>query len=160
MTKVFVSLGSNINPQKHVRNGLNELEKHFASLIISPVYESIAIGFEGDNFINLVAKFDTVLDIHQVSNILTDIEDQNGRTRDNIKFSARTLDIDLLLYGQLSLKEKKINLPRPEIYHNAFVLKPLADIAENLIDIHTGKTYGQLWNEFNQSSQQLWQINL
>ena len=160
MIEIFVSVGSNISPKKHIANGLNELEKHFNSLTLSPIYESIAIGFEGDNFLNLVAKFESNLDVHQVLKTLATIEDQNGRTRDEIKFSARTLDIDLLLYGQLVINEKKLTLPRPEIYQNAFVLKPLSDIAGNLVDLKTGQTYTQLWNTFDQSSQKLWQIEL
>ncbi len=159
MVQIFVSLGSNINPKKYLRSGLNELEKHFDAVTLSPIYESIAIGFTGDNFLNLVARYETVLDIHHVLNILTNIEDQNGRTRDKIKFSARTLDIDLLLYGNLVINEKNFSLPRAEIYHNAFVLKPLSDIAGNLVDVKTGKTYNQLWHAFDQASQKLWKID-
>jgi len=159
VVKIFVSLGSNINPKKHLRNGLAELEKHFNSIALSPIYESIAIGFAGDNFLNLVAQYETTLDIHHVLTILTNIEDRNGRTRDKIKFSSRTLDIDLLLYGRLVTTEKKFSLPRAEIYDNAFVLKPLSDIAGSLVDVKTGKTYKQLWHAFDQSSQKLWKID-
>ncbi|MGD8639376.1 MAG: 2-amino-4-hydroxy-6-hydroxymethyldihydropteridine diphosphokinase [Gammaproteobacteria bacterium] len=147
MTRVYVSVGSNIDRDAMIRSCISVLENEFSNLIKSSVYESIAVGFEGDNFYNLVVGFDAD-DPFQVSDTLHRIEQQHGRTRDEKKFSARTLDLDLLLFDDLDLHDQGLDVPRKEILHYAFVLGPLAEVAPREIHPQSRNTYAQLWSEF------------
>ena len=160
MPRVYVSLGSNIEPARHVRAALEALNQRFGEQLLSPVYESVAVGFEGDNFLNLVSAFDTDEDVHAVAAGLNDIETRLGRVRSGPRFSARTVDLDLLLYDDLVLEEPGLVLPRPEILHNAFVLRPLADIAPSLRHPTDGRSMAELWAAYDQSSQALWPVEL
>ncbi|MDH5594975.1 MAG: 2-amino-4-hydroxy-6-hydroxymethyldihydropteridine diphosphokinase [Gammaproteobacteria bacterium] len=159
MGKVFVSIGSNINREKNIRAGIDALKKTFGELILSPVYETEAVGFDGDPFYNLVAAFETELNPYQVNDALHQIEEDNGRDRSDPKFSSRTLDIDLLLYDDLIINDDKLQIPRDEIEKYAFVLKPLVDIAENVIYPITGKNLEELWLDSDLNKQKLIQLN-
>ena len=159
MARVYISLGSNIDAPRHLRAGVAALREHFGELILSSVYESEAVGFEGDNFLNLVAGLDTDLPIAEVADILHRIEDANGRVRSGPRFSARTLDLDLLLYDDVVQgPEPGPELPREEITRNAFVLWPLAEIAPALRHPVDGRTLSELWRAFDRDSQHLWPV--
>lgn len=158
MARIFVSIGSNIDRENHIRAGIAALRAHFGALSLSPVYESESVGFAGDNFFNLVAGFESNENLTSVCRILTEIEDANGRDRSGPRFSSRTLDIDLLLYDDLVIHDGKLQLPRPEIYKNAFVLKPLADIAPDIQDPIHKTSYSRLWKMFDDQSQALWPV--
>ncbi len=159
MTAIYLSLGSNVDRQKHITAALDALAAYFGDLVISPVYESKSIGFDGSNFFNLVVGADTDLAIAELSELLKKIEDDNGRKRSGPKFSPRTLDIDILTYGDFVGIENGIELPRAEITKNAFVLLPLAVIAPQVLHPQLQKTYGQLWQQYDQASQSLWAID-
>jgi len=158
MVEIYVSLGSNINQRHYIKAAVNALRKQYHLITLSPVYESIAMGFEGDNFYNLVAQFHTTQTIKEVAQQLTAIEDANGRERNGPRFGPRTLDIDLLLYDDLIINTDQLQLPRQEITKYAFVLRPLTDIAPQRIDPLLKKTYQELWGKFNTANQPLWQI--
>lgn len=160
MARVYISIGSNIQPQTHVREAVTALREHYGSLIISSVYESESVGFRGDNFLNLVVGLDTQEDVLTVSARLHDIEDNNGRDRSGPRFSSRTVDLDLLLYDDLIMKDGKLELPRDEITRNAFVLWPLAEIAPQLKHPLTQQSMEELWDSFDKDSQQLWPISM
>ncbi|HEY9148807.1 MAG TPA: 2-amino-4-hydroxy-6-hydroxymethyldihydropteridine diphosphokinase, partial [Gammaproteobacteria bacterium] len=98
MARVYVSIGSNIERDANIRGGVSDLQHCFGVVELSRVYESEAVGFDGDNFYNLVAAFDTDEDVLTVAKTLHDIENDHGRTREGPRFSSRTLDIDMLLY--------------------------------------------------------------
>lgn len=155
MSTIYISLGSNINREVNTRAGVSALQQLFGDLKLSSVYESESVGFEGDAFLNMVIACDVGLSVHETNRVLRDIEDANERDRTGPKFSSRTLDLDLLLYDDLVLNEKGLVLPRGEILKNAFVLWPLSEIAPNLKHPEIGKTYQQLWTEFDKTKEHL-----
>ena len=159
MAKIYISIGSNIDAEKNIRLSIHALQDHYGKLILSSVYESEAVGFDGDNFLNLVASVKTEEDVHSVAETLRKIEDEHGRDRSSPRFSPRTVDLDLLLYDDLILKEKGLDIPRDEITKNAFVLLPLEEIAPQLIHPVSGKTMCDHWMGFDKDSQKLWAIN-
>ena len=159
MHEVYVSIGSNINREEYICSALDALQKNFENLLCSPVYESVAVGFEGENFYNLVVSFSTALGLEELAKKLRAIEDDNGRDRHKPKFSARTLDLDILTYDNNVGEFSGTVLPRGEITYNAFVLKPLADIAGEKKHSELNVTYELLWREFDSSKQKLWKID-
>lgn len=159
MATIYISIGSNINPAENIQYALQDLKQAFGEITCSTHYESKSVGFEGDNFINLVASAETELDILAVADHLHKIEDRHGRDRSGPKFSSRTLDLDLLLYDGEIFEQGKLKIPRDEILFNAFVLRPLAELAPGLQHPVEAKTYAELWQAFDQKSQQLWPID-
>ncbi|GMR00728.1 MAG: 2-amino-4-hydroxy-6-hydroxymethyldihydropteridine diphosphokinase [Gammaproteobacteria bacterium] len=155
MPTIYISLGSNINREKNTRAGIAALKQAFGDLNLSSVYESEAVGFDGDAFYNMVISCEVSTPVHETNQILRDIEDANGRDRSGPRFSSRTLDLDLLLYDELILDEKGLKLPRGEILKNAFVLWPLAEIAPNLKHPETGMSYVDLWSKFDKTRENL-----
>lgn len=158
MATVYLSLGSNIEREQNLGAGLNALVETFGDLKMSQVYESEAVGFDGDNFYNLVAAIETDLSVGELALRLRDIEDENGRVRSGPKFSARTLDIDILTYDDLAGEIDGVKLPRGEILKNAFVLLPLSELAPDSLHPREGITYQQLWEAYDQDSQKLWPV--
>jgi len=155
MPRIFVGIGSNIEREANIRGGVADLRQRFGELLLSTVYESEAVGFDGGNFYNLVAAFDTEETVQAVSDALHEIEDAHGRTREGPRFASRTLDIDLLLYDNLVLQQGKLELPRDEITKNAFVLRPLAELAPELQHPLLNKSYAELWAVFDKAKQPL-----
>jgi 2-amino-4-hydroxy-6-hydroxymethyldihydropteridine diphosphokinase len=155
---VYVGIGSNIDRENSIRGAVRELTAHYGPLTLSPVYESKAHGFEGENFYNLVAGFDSVESIEHIKEALSQIESRFGRVRQENRFSARTLDLDLLLYSDTVRHDDKMNLPHPDIQRYAFVLRPLADIAPDLRHPETGLSCAQMWRQFDKTEQQIWSV--
>ena len=161
MARVYVSIGSNIDREHYVRAGLAALRQHYGHVTSSRVYESEAVGFTGDRFYNLVAGFDTEQPLRVVAAALRDIEQQHARDRRAPRFSPRTLDIDLLLYGEIVVDEDSLQVPRDEITRYAFVLGPLAEIAGAERHPVSGHTYAELWRDFtNKEAQPMWPVAL
>lgn len=158
MARVYISIGSNIDAENNIRLAIHALRDRYGKLILSSVYESEAVGFDGDNFLNLVAGLKTDDDVYSVAETLRKIEDDNGRDRSGPRFSSRIVDLDLLLYDDLILKDEGLELPRGEITKNAFVLLPLEEIAPQLIHPLSGNTMCDHWMNFDQDSQKLWPI--
>ena len=158
MHSIYISVGSNIDPRNHVERALSDLEDCFGVLRQSALYESQAIGFEGDNFLNLVVQALTDKTIDEVVDCLHAIEARHGRDRSGPKFSSRSLDLDLLLYDDVVCRRNKIHVPREEILVNAFVLWPLAEIAPDLIHPTERQSMAQLWRQFNKEKQKIWRV--
>ena len=156
MTDILLGLGSNVDREKSIQHALTALEATFGKIKISPTFESEAVGFNGENFYNLVVKANTDLSLPEVMDVYRQIEDECGRDRSGPKFGPRTLDIDLLTFGDL-VCHKPIELPRDEILENAFVLWPLAILAPEKLHPITRTTYATLWDEY-ENTQKLWQI--
>jgi 2-amino-4-hydroxy-6-hydroxymethyldihydropteridine diphosphokinase len=138
--RAYLSLGSNIEPETHLRAALAELRARFGALLVSPVYRSRAVGFDGPDFLNLAVGLDTDLDPIALDEWLHALEDRHGRRRDVPRYASRTLDADIVLFGDLIVDGPgHLRIPRPELAE-PFVLKPLCDIApdaRNPVDGHT-----------------------
>lgn len=156
--RVYISIGSNIERELHITSALNALADWFGELMISPVYESEAVGFDGSPFYNLVVGVETHWGVGELSRRFKQLEADNGRRREAPKFSARTLDLDILTYNDAVGTLDGVELPRAEILKNAFVLWPLADVAPHALHPHCGKTFGQLWQDYS-SDQKLWPVD-
>ena len=160
MKTVLLSLGSNIERTKNITAALNSLNTIFGELKLSSVYESEPVGFKGDCFFNLIVGIKTELSLNQLTEKVKAIEDQNGRVRTGPRFSARTLDIDIVTYGAVLGLNSGIELPRPELYYNAFVLWPVAELYPKVIDLKTGQSYQDLWQSMSKNTQQkLWKVD-
>ncbi|MDF3031971.1 MAG: sulD [Moraxellaceae bacterium] len=159
MPRVYLSLGSNVDRERHIRSAVQELEERYGFMLVSPVYESVAVGFAGENFYNLVVGIDTDETVAELAATLRAIEDANGRVRSGPRFSSRTLDIDILTYGNACGEIDGVQLPRAEILKNAFVLRPLADIAGSDRHPETARPFAEHWDAYDQSRQKLWPID-
>lgn len=158
MPRVYVALGSNMDPERHIAMAVQALRGRFGALKLSPIYKNKAVGFEGSDFLNGVAGFDSSLEVSELKSALNEIEHECGRQRGAARFAPRTLDLDLLLYGdRVDLAAK---LPRPEILKFGFMLKPLADIAASLRHPVTGQTYAEHWAAFKGEGSHLWAVSL
>ena len=167
MVDIYIGIGSNIDPFKNIPAALVVLKGAFPSIRFSRVFESEAIGFEGDNFLNLVAFFSSedvlckTADVNtqsesilQLIKQLKTIENNLGRERGSKKFSDRNIDIDILLFGELEITAP-IELPRGEILENAYVLWPLSELKPELMPPNNRITYSELWEQFDKSLQKL-----
>ena len=155
MPHVWLSIGSNLDRDRCIAGAVTELRERYGELILSRVYESEAVGFEGSPFYNLVAGFETDQPPEALAAVLRRIEDTFGRRRGPNKFAPRTLDIDLLTYGDLVSDDPSVDLPRDEITRYAFVLGPLAEVAGDERHPRTGQSYAELWAGFDREGQTL-----
>lgn len=155
MASVYLGLGSNIDPKPNLELAVRELRARYGKLRLSPVYRSKAVGFDGPDFINLVAGLETVDEPADIHTEIERIHDLAGRTRGSERFSSRSLDIDLLLYDDLVLEHPRFHLPRSDVLDYAFVLRPLAEIAPDAVHPRTGRTIAEHWAEFDAESQPL-----
>ncbi|MBT3506596.1 MAG: 2-amino-4-hydroxy-6-hydroxymethyldihydropteridine diphosphokinase [Methylococcales bacterium] len=146
-----ISIGSNIKKEKNIPSCLIALEKELGTLKTSSTYETEPVGFTGANFFNLIAVFNSELPVKTIGKTLKRIEKEHGRVHGGNKFEARTLDLDLILYGNLILSEGRLQIPRNEITRYAFVLEPLAEISPNLRHPETNIEYAELWENFDKS---------
>ncbi len=155
MATVYLGLGSNIDPEKNLGLAVRELRARYGELDISTVYRSAAVGFEGDDFLNLVVRLwsdDTALEICEEIERLHNL---SGRVRGSEKWGSRPLDIDLLLYNDLIVDEPPVRVPRSDILEYSFVLRPLAELAPDIVHPVTGKTMLEIWQDFDAASQPL-----
>jgi 2-amino-4-hydroxy-6-hydroxymethyldihydropteridine diphosphokinase len=137
---------------------LDALHAEFGELLLSPVYESDSVGFEGDNFYNLVVGIQSEKSVGDISASLKKIENDNGRDRTAPRFGPRSLDIDILTVDDICGQRDGVQLPRDEILKNAFVLLPMADLAPQSLHPKTGKSYAEHWQQYDKSKQNLWSV--
>jgi 2-amino-4-hydroxy-6-hydroxymethyldihydropteridine diphosphokinase len=144
---IFLGIGSNINKKLNVKSCLNYFNSSFKYCQISPIYQSHSYGFAGNDFYNLVVEIKSHFDIVSLKKWLVLLEDMHGRDRQQIRYSNRTLDIDILFFNEDILDEGGITIPRPEILTQTYVLKPLVDLVPNMIHPKTGQTLNDHWQK-------------
>ncbi len=151
MPDIYLSIGSNIDRAKHISSALQDLHELFGELRLSSVYETDAVGFEGPPFYNLTILFHSEKPVREITKMLREIEIRHGRTGRSGKFTNRALDLDILLYGDLVLKDDKLQIPRDDIIRYAFVLEPLAEIAPEQCHPVTHERFSDLWGKFDKT---------
>ena len=155
---VYVAAGSNVEPERNLALATQHLRKEFPDVRFSPWYRNRAVGFEGADFINFVAGFTTSLPINEVLSRLHAIEVACGRPREAPRWAPRSMDLDVLLYGELVCDEPKLKLPRPDLLKRAFMLGPLAALAPDLVHPTEKVTIGELWRRFDRAAHELVEI--
>jgi 2-amino-4-hydroxy-6-hydroxymethyldihydropteridine diphosphokinase len=157
MARAYLSLGSNVEPRRHLRAALAALRERFGPLVVSPAYRSRAVGFDGPDFINLAVALDSDLPPAGLDAWLHGLEDRLGRRREGPRYADRTLDVDLLAWvgddGRIQMA------PRPELAH-AFVLRPLAEIAPQLRLPDDDRSLAERWAAFAQAREPLTPVSL
>lgn len=148
--RVFVAAGSNLEPEKHLARACAEIRHSWHDAVFSRAYRNVAVGFDGPDFINLVVGFGTAQPLDRVIARLRAIETQCGRPRFASKWASRTMDLDVLLFGDRVEKTVEYTLPRPDLLKRPYMLGPLAEIAPEVVHPTAGKTIGKLWEEFDQ----------
>jgi 2-amino-4-hydroxy-6-hydroxymethyldihydropteridine diphosphokinase len=148
MARVYLSLGSNLEPQRYLGAAIAALRERFGDITVSPAYRSKAVGFAGADFVNLAVGLDTELSPSVLNDWLHALEDRNGRRRDVPRYSDRTLDLDIVFYDTLVTQGPgHLQIPREELKH-AFVLRPIADIAPEFRHPVSGLSMAELWAAF------------
>lgn len=156
MTRAWLSLGSNVDPDTHLAAAIAALRERFGNVVVSPLYRNRALGFEGADFVNAAAGLDSDLDPPALDAWLHALEDRHGRDRGGPRHGDRSLDIDIIFFGDLILDGAgPLRIPRAEREH-AFVLKPLVDIAPDLVDPVSGRRLAELWRLHPQHDDPCW----
>lgn len=149
MSTAYLGIGSNIDAEANIASALRRLAADFPGARFSPVYRSAPVGFAGDDFLNAVAAVETALGPLQLKAALFALEDAHARDRTAPRWSSRTLDVDILLYDDLVLFSPELEIPRAEITREAYVLRPLADLAPDLRHPVERRTMAELWADFD-----------
>jgi 2-amino-4-hydroxy-6-hydroxymethyldihydropteridine diphosphokinase len=152
---VYVAAGSNVRAEENLARAVAELAREFPGARFSPWYRNRAVGFTGDDFINLVAGFDTALPLAEVVTRLQAIEALCGRGRDAPRWAPRSMDLDVLLYGDLVCDEPHLKVPRPDLLKRAYMLGPLAALAPEAVHPTAHASIGELWRDFDQAAHPL-----
>ncbi len=159
MTRVYLGVGSNIERERYIVAGLDALQSVFGPMSLSSVYDSEAIGFDGQAFLNMAVAVDTEIALTDLASRLRHIETEYGRPANATRFSARQLDIDILTYDDCVGVVEGVKLPRGEITENAFVLCPLAELAPEAVHPLVRKSYAALWQAYDKASQPLERVD-
>jgi len=160
VTQVLVAAGSNVAPLENLRRALDVLAAHYPRLRCSTAYRNRAIGFEGEDFVNLVVGFDTDDDLATVIGHLHAAEGACGRARNAPKWAPRSMDLDILLYGDRVCDEPGLVLPRPDLARRAYMLGPAAELAPDTVHPTLGRTLADLWRDFAQHEHALTSVDL
>jgi 2-amino-4-hydroxy-6-hydroxymethyldihydropteridine diphosphokinase len=160
MAAVYVAAGSNVEPVQNLRRALDVLDAHFAPLHPSRAYRNAAVGFTGDDFVNLVLGFETLLAVDAVLERLHQAEAACGRERHAPKWAPRAMDLDILLYGELVCERPGLVLPRPDLVRRPYMLGPMAEIAPDVRHPTLGLTMGELWQRFDRTAHAMRVVDL
>lgn len=142
MAHVVLSLGSNVDPERHLADALHALRERFGAVEVSPTYRSAAVGFAGAAFLNNAAAFDCDIDRDSLRTWLRALEDASGRDRNLPRYADRTLDLDIALWCEGDRCTTDLS---QEEFERAHVLAPLADIAAHMSEPFAGETLQARW---------------
>ena len=149
MTRVLITLGSNINPEYNMCEAVRRLSLHCRLLAVSPVYETVPVGkTDQPNFLNAAALIETSLSATELkTRVLQVIEQELGRVRTHDKNAPRTIDLDIALFGDRVLDLGQRHVSDPDILRYPHVAVPLADLAPEERHPETGQTLGEIAQE-------------
>lgn len=159
LAEVLIGIGSNIDSRRHIALALDALDNQFGPLTLSSVYQSAAIGFAGEDFLNLVAGFNCVLPLKHLHCWLRKLEADFGRRPDSTKFSSRAIDLDILCIDDAIGEFDGMVLPREEILSNAYVLRPLAELVPEQLHPLRQLSYRALWQAFDRGEQRIHSVD-
>ena len=160
MADVYVAAGSNVEPLKHLARALDALEEVYGDVVISPAYRNAAVGFEGEDFVNLVVGFHTDESVQRVRERLQKIEAACGRPPAAPKWAPRTMDLDILLYDDVVSEEPGLLLPRPDLVRRPYMLEPMARIAPDRRHPTLGRTMLELWRSLDDGSHPMTEVTI
>jgi 2-amino-4-hydroxy-6-hydroxymethyldihydropteridine diphosphokinase len=159
MPSVYVAAGSNVEPIERLRIALAALRRAYPDLKMSTAYRNRAVGFVGDDFINLVVGFSTDESLDDVLATLHGIEELCGRPRNAPKWAPRSMDLDVLLFGDLVLTQPGITLPRPDLLKRPYMLQPMAEIAPDVVHPTAKKSMRELWESSGLGGHEMTPVN-
>lgn len=154
MKKVYVALGTNIEPrEEYLAEALKMLDNNgkISTLKKSSIYQTVPVGYtEQADFLNMVIEIKTSLSPEELLDFCQHIEGELGRKR-NIRFGPRTIDLDILVYNQENSKTERLTIPHPRMHKRAFVLIPLHEIASDFQITDGSKTVSEYIKELSES---------
>ena len=159
MARVYVAIGSNVEPEINISKAASELARLFPGARFSSWYRNRAVGFEGDDFVNGVVGFQTDLPLRAVIEHLHAVETLCGRPRNAPRWAPRSMDLDVLLYDNVVCSEPSLTLPRPDLLKRPYMLGPMAEIAPEVVHPTAGLTIGELWERFDRDAHPMERID-
>lgn len=160
MPEVYVAAGSNIRPRSYLRRAIGLMREAWPDLVVSRAYANRAVGFEGEDFVNLVVGFHTEQSLQDVLDTLHRIEAACDRPRGAPKWAPRSMDLDVLLYGDAVGDFPGAVLPRPDLRRRPYMLGPLAEIAPGVVHPTAGRSVAELWKDFDAAGHELRPVEL
>ena len=160
MSEVYVAAGSNVDPERHLRIAAKEIARVFPRARFSGAYRNAAVGFEGEDFINFVVGFSTELPVEAVVAELQRIEGLCGRTRDAPKWAPRSMDLDILVFGDRVCDLPGLVLPRPDLLKRPYMLGPMAELAPDFLHPTRLSTMAQLWENFDRAAHSMVRVEI
>ncbi|MEO8309394.1 MAG: 2-amino-4-hydroxy-6-hydroxymethyldihydropteridine diphosphokinase [Pseudomonadota bacterium] len=151
----YVSGGSNLDAESHLPQAARELKVRYAHARFSRCYRNKSVGFEGPDFINFVVELPVVGRPFALRETLQRIEKLCGRPDAAPRWAPRSMDLDLLLFGDQVIDEPGLIIPRPDLVRWGFMLGPLAELAPNFMHPLEQKSIGELWREFDSQAHPL-----
>jgi len=153
--RAFVAGGSNVDAERNIELAARLLSAAFSGIRFSSCYRNRAVGFEGPEFLNFVVELPTGRPVRELQGELQGIEAACGRPRDAPKWAPRSMDLDILLYGDLVQSEVGLILPRPDLVTKPYMLGPMAELAPEVRHPLLGRTMGELWEAFDRGAHRL-----
>lgn len=148
MQTVYIALGSNLeNPLEQLKQAVEKLKKFANEFEISPFYGSKPVGPQDQpDYVNAVAKFSTDLSPTALLDKLQSIENEQGRVRVR-RWGERTLDLDIILYGNQQIQTERLTVPHIEMKNREFVIVPMLDLTPDLV-LPTGEKLADIYAQF------------
>ncbi len=146
MITAYVGVGSNLERYRHIEAGIKELSLLGDELRLSTIYECPAQGFDSHPFLNLVVELKTSLSLEDFQQSLKEVEFRWGRDVDAKKYQDRTLDMDIILFGDVISPSSPV-VPRPDIYQYPFVIQPLYELCPELNIPGTDLSIKKVWQD-------------